>query len=113
MDKEKSAAGLPPFREPYKLSDEQKFLLDRIKEELESRTKADVSFNVYKENALVYPTPKYDIINIEIRIGNWRRIHTVSEVELDITAGPSFYYFVRRMADDTMMDLISIGANRA
>jgi hypothetical protein len=108
-----SDKSLPPFKEPYKLTDEHKYLLDRIKEELESRTKADVSFDVYKQNALVYPTPRYDIISIEVRIGNWRRIHQISEAELEFTAGPSFYYFVRRLADDTMMDLTRIGAARA
>jgi hypothetical protein len=87
--------------------------LERVKEELENRIKVPVSLTVYKENTLVYPTPKYDIVHFEIVVGNWRRVHTVSEVELDLTAGPSFYYFIRRLAEDTMVDLIRIGAQRA
>jgi hypothetical protein len=104
---------LPPFREAYKLSDEQKSIIDRFKEELDHRLSIAVTFDVYKENHLAYPDRTFDSVFFEIRVGNWRSVQVISEVELDNKLFGSFYYFCRRIADKTMADLLKIGAARA
>ena len=83
---------LPPYREQYKLSEDNKLVIARLREELQSRLKVDVSFDVYKENALIRPRPLIDHIMVEIRVGNYRCMNTISEVELDNVGGGSFFY---------------------
>lgn len=98
----KNEAPLPPIKEPFKLTDENKSILERFRDELQHRLGVDVSFEVYKENLLAYPSVHAATIKIELRVGHWRRISAITEVELDIRAGGSFYYFCRRISDDVM-----------
>jgi hypothetical protein len=104
---------LPPFREADKLSEDQKAIIDRFKEELDHRLGIAVTFDVYKENHLAYPGKTFDTVFFEIRVGNWKSVQAISEVELDSKLFGSFYYFCRRIADKTMADLLKIGAARA
>jgi hypothetical protein len=111
--KENIESVLPPFKEPYELSENNKLIIDRFLEELKSRTGTSVAIVIYKENLLAYPSLHSDTVKFEVRIGNWHRVMSISEFELDATVGGSFYYFCRRIIDDTMADLIQIGAARA
>ena len=74
---------LPPFREAYKLSEEQKTIINRFKEELDHRLGVGNSFDVYKENHLAYLDATFDSVFFEIRVGNWRSVQVISEVELN------------------------------
>jgi len=110
MKDEKSE--LPPLKEAYKLSEENQHILERFRDELQRRLGVSVGFEVYKENFLTYPSIHADTIKVEVMVGGWRRVAVITEIELDIQAGGSFYYFCRRIADDVMNDILKIGAAR-
>jgi hypothetical protein len=101
---------IPPFQEPYKLTDEQQRLVDRYIEEMESRLKTIVTIEVYKENHMVYPKLD-DRIFFKLTAGNWKRIGTLSIMEIETSLGNVLFYFLRRLVDDTMADLLMRGAN--
>lgn len=112
--KEKLSAKLPPLREPYKLSEDQSRVVERFKEELVHRLGGiSVAIEIFKEHLLAYPSLHGDTIHFEVRVGNWRRVQVISEMELENTISGSFYYFCRRLVDATMADLLRIGAARA
>jgi len=111
---EKAVSKLPPLKEAYKLTEENELILKRFGDELHHRLGGvSVTFEVYKENFLAYPSVHADTIKFEVTVGNWRRVSAITEVELDIQAGGSFYYFCRRISDDVTSDLLKIGAARA
>lgn len=103
---------LPPLKEDFVLNENQQAILDRFKEELEHRIRMNVSFKVWKENLLAYPSINPDLIYFEIRVGNWRREQVISSMEMEVGIGGSFFYFCRRIVDQTMADLLRIGASR-
>lgn len=102
---------LPPLKKAYKLNDEEAKIVARFKEELTHRLKTDVIIDIYTENYLAHPIPSLDLIKFEIQAGNWRRIMTISETELRISNNMAFFYFMRRLVDETMQDLLMRGAN--
>jgi hypothetical protein len=105
---------LPPFREEYKLTDDDKAIISRFKEELASRLGGvSVSIDIYKENHLAYPSVHSGTVHFEVRVGNWRRVQVISEMELDNLVSGSFFYFCRRLVDGVIADLLKIGASRA
>lgn len=101
---------LPPLKQLYKLSDENQCIVDRFVDELKHRLKTDVTVDIYKENFLGYPVKALDRITVEVVTGNWRRVGTIIEHELQIGQGEVFYYFFRKMIDDIMADLLVRGA---
>jgi hypothetical protein len=104
---------LPPFREEYELSEQNQRVINRFKEELEHRIQIPVCIKVYKENYLAYPSLHRDLVKFEITVGNWHRVSSVSEFEIDSVVGGSFFYFCPRLVDDIMAALLRIGASRA
>ena len=105
----KESVDLPPLKEPYKLSDEQQRIVDRFIDEMKHRLRTSVTVEFYKENYLAYPSKFADTITVEIVAGNWRRIATIIEQELQIGYGEVFYYFFRKLTDDVMADLLVKG----
>lgn len=102
---------IPPFREDYELSELDRKTVDRIREELDHRIGVDVSIDVYTQTPLVHPVPSLSLVYVELKVGNWKRIHTISQAEL-ICDGV-FFYFLRRVADAAMRDLVRLDARRA
>lgn len=102
---------VPPYKSPYKLTDEQTSILDRIREELTHRHRVTVHITVSQYETLINPVAFGSQVEIEIRIGNWRTIQITSEHEM----GDSrvFFYLARRVAEKAMMDLMRFGAERA
>jgi hypothetical protein len=84
---------LPPFREDYKLTDDQKVLIERFRKELAARLHTKVSIEPFVENYLAYPIPRERIIHLEIHAGNYNKIATISAYE--IKDRHVFYYFLR------------------
>lgn len=108
--KEEKLLDLPPLKQPYKLSDENQRIVDRFIQELTHRLKAEVTVDIYKENYLAYPLKPLDRITVDVTAGNWHRVGTIIEHELEISNGEVFYLFFRKMIDDTMSDLLIRGA---
>lgn len=111
--KEKISDKLPPLRQEYKLTDDNKLIVKRFVEELEHRLGVQVGIEAFKENFLAYPSIGGDTVCLEVRVGNWRSVQMISEMELDTRVSGSFYYFCRRLVDKTMGELLKIGAQRA
>jgi hypothetical protein len=107
----KKELNIPPLREPYELKESDQRILERYKEELEYRLKTNITFDIYTENFLIHPTPYSNHIVVEVKAGNWKKINTISQAELDVGQGEVFYYFMRRFVDDLMSDLLTRGAN--
>lgn len=101
------------YKSPFKLNDEQSAMVKRIKEELEDRVGLSVYIDVYQRDYLIHPAPTGGSITFEVRVGNWKSEQVISEYELDRSMHGAFYYFLRRICDRTMTDLIRIGASRA
>lgn len=106
----KEEINLPPMQEEYKLNEQEESLLKRYKEELSYRLAQPVTVEIYKENFITHPSPLSDVIHFKIQAGNWKRIATLSEVELKSGYGEVFHFFLRRLVDDTMADLLKRGA---
>jgi hypothetical protein len=104
---------LRPLQEEYVLNENQQSILKGFKEELEHRIGMSVSFNIYKQNLLAYPSINPDMIYFELRVGNLKMNECIYEIEMDSVVGSSFYYFCRRIVDNTMAELTRIGASRA
>lgn len=101
---------LPPLKEEYKLNEQQKELLKRYIEEMDHRLATKVRIDVYTMNYITYPNRLSNMINFEVTAGNWHHIATLNEVELNADYGQVFHYFLRRLVDDTMADLLKRGA---
>lgn len=102
---------IPPLKQPFKLTDEEKQIVKRFQEELEHRLKTTVVFDIYTENFLAHPIPSFELVKFEIQAGNWKRIMSISKTELEISNGMAFFYFMRRLVDEVMQDLLMRGAN--
>ena len=108
MGKEKE---LPELKQSYELSEYEQSVLNRFKEELEHRLKQTVTIDIYITNYLSFPSRFSDDITFELQAGSWKRIAKISKTELELNHGQAFYYFMRRIVDDTMSDLLIRGAN--
>jgi hypothetical protein len=86
--------------------------LERLKEELDDRIGVDVSIYVSKRDYLINPAPTGGTIEFEVQVGNWNTVQVVSEFEPD-RSPQGVFYFLRRLLDKTMYNLIRIGAQRA
>lgn len=106
----KEKTNLPPLKKFVELTEDQKLTVDRFKEELQYRLGTDISIEVYKLNYLAYPSQYGDSTTFEVKAGNWKRIAQISNVEMTTSYGQVFYYFMRRLVDDTMSDLLKRGA---
>lgn len=101
-----------PFQEEYPLNEEQKAMVARYIEELTGRLKTTVTIEVYKENHMVYPKLDHRIF-FKVTCGNWKHIGQLSVLELDSNnyGGMAFFYFLRRLCDEVMEEILTRGAN--
>jgi len=103
---------LPPLKEPFALSDEQKEFVARLEKELTHRVKTNVTISVYIENHLVTGIdPLLNYVHFEFQVGHWKRHGVISQAELSLGRFEVLYYSLRRLADETLNDLIIRGAN--
>lgn len=107
----KADCAYPSLKEPYELNEIEQQIIKRFKEELDYRLKTNVEFEIYTENFLAHPKPLHDTIKFEIKAGNWKRIMSLGKVELEVSSGEVFFYFMRGLVDETMQDLLVRGAN--
>lgn len=108
--KQETPVLLPPFEVEFELGENEMSIVKRFVQELESRLQSPIKVRIFKQNQIVHPKTFIDNIYIELTAGNWKRIATISPTELEMNYGQAFYYFMRRMADETMADLLIRGA---
>lgn len=103
---------LPQLQEPFALNEEQKELVARIEKELTHRVKTKVTITAYVENHLITGIdPLINYVHFEFQIGHWKRHGVISQAELSLGRFEVLYYSLRRLADETLNDLIIRGAN--